>query len=506
MNSFDPESMPFGAFGTNQMTAAPETQQGFQTHRTTPLENHRLYQDSNTLTTATSTLAAAQVNANHTLDQSTAYQTLRPLIQALHWEVSCEFWEAVQTAPHLIMTESDPRKFLECEQRDPSKAALRLVMYWKNRKEVFEERAFLPMHHTGLGTLDDSDIELLHTGAIALLGTTDAAGRSILACDISRYLPEHSYPWYRDARARLAYYMASVACENPKAQSEGLVVLVMISSTAINEGVAKLMMRGFDLLPIKNVKMHLICLPSKTIGLSFVDKMTHYTLHMIGHFANWSSVHRGQTDEQVLQSLTQALGITQDDLPAWFGGNWAFETFERWRLRRLRTEENRVMDSTQKEERRRKLVASRSQTKRDRKNQTMLTAQKEIADLEAKNASLIDSNEALASALEFARGEVDNFTSNGYSNTFQNVFNVPASQVRLAPAPLAIFSPPDSLFASTGVNDTKWQRMATSFFAQPPLHCTQQISIGSSDEIGHDDVVDDGRSNEKAMAVSTSFY
>jgi hypothetical protein len=500
MNSYVPDSMDWA----NPMAAS--TQQN-------PSLNGVVMNNS-TATAGTTTgteVPSAGTAVVSGLDQSTAYQTLRPLIQALPLELSCVLWEAVMTAPQLVAAESDPRKFLECEQRDLSKAALRLCMYWKNRKEVFGDRTFLPMNQTGLGTLDDSDIELLHTGAVVPIAN-DNLGRPVLACDISRYHPEHSYPWYRAARLRLAYYMASVACENPKAQSEGLILLVLITSTALNEATTKSMMRGFDFLPIKNVKMHLICLPSKTVGMSFVDKMTHFTLHAIGHYANWAIVHRGRTDDLVLEGLIQAVGITRDDLPAWFGGSWVFDNFERWRIRRLRTEENRFMNDSEKEERRRKLVATRSQVKRDRKNQQMHDVQEEIADLETRNAGLCESNEALACALEHAQDEVDLYSNVQASsqkppeilssNDLSNIWNVPVfeepGKMNFAPA---IFSPPGSLFTTA-----KSQRMAPNFFAQmDPAAATrlQQISIGSF-VMDHDDVAhDDG--DKKPSAVPTSF-
>ena len=47
-------------------------------------------------------------------------------------EETHEYMEAKRRCPELVMSESDPTRFLRCESYDNFKAALRLSKYWKN--------------------------------------------------------------------------------------------------------------------------------------------------------------------------------------------------------------------------------------------------------------------------------------------------------------------------------------------------------------------------------------
>jgi hypothetical protein len=76
---------------------------------------------------------------------------------------------AVKEAPRLVQLESDPELFLEREDGDADKAAIRLSLYWTTRKETFGERAYLPMTITGDGAMDAFDIEVVRSGFFAPL-------------------------------------------------------------------------------------------------------------------------------------------------------------------------------------------------------------------------------------------------------------------------------------------------------------------------------------------------
>lgn len=69
-----------------------------------------------------------------------------------------DFSEAYRAAPVVVATESNPIRFLRVESMNPWSAATRLVLYWKYRREVFEDRWLLPLDLSGHGALTDADV------------------------------------------------------------------------------------------------------------------------------------------------------------------------------------------------------------------------------------------------------------------------------------------------------------------------------------------------------------
>lgn len=64
-------------------------------------------------------------------------------------------------------------------------AARRVALYWKNRKEVFGDRAFLPLTLTGRSALKADEIAMVKTGYMAIM-PDDQKGRPIYFHDLSR--------------------------------------------------------------------------------------------------------------------------------------------------------------------------------------------------------------------------------------------------------------------------------------------------------------------------------
>jgi hypothetical protein len=87
------------------------------------------------------------------------------------------YLEAVEKAPHLFETDSDPLKFVRRCDYNIWAAAEHLCLYWKERKELFEERAFLPLLVTGKGALTKDDIMSLQAGWPLLLPSTTSGQR-----------------------------------------------------------------------------------------------------------------------------------------------------------------------------------------------------------------------------------------------------------------------------------------------------------------------------------------
>jgi hypothetical protein len=73
-------------------------------------------------------------------------------IRLIPMEQKQAYLEAMEKAPHLVVTETDPTQFVRVCEYNIRAAAQRLCVYWKERKEIFgDERAFLPLTITGNG-------------------------------------------------------------------------------------------------------------------------------------------------------------------------------------------------------------------------------------------------------------------------------------------------------------------------------------------------------------------
>lgn len=75
-----------------------------------------------------------------------------------------EYAVALKLAPDLLSKETRILDFLRTENFSPVYAAKRLTLYWKYRRELFEDRWLLPMNLTGTGALSAEDVALLQTG------------------------------------------------------------------------------------------------------------------------------------------------------------------------------------------------------------------------------------------------------------------------------------------------------------------------------------------------------
>ena len=79
-------------------------------------------------------------------------------------ETKREYETAQEITPQLVLRETPLINFLRTDDYQPQRAARRLALYWKYRKEFFGERWLLPMDQTGRGALTVQDVQLLHSG------------------------------------------------------------------------------------------------------------------------------------------------------------------------------------------------------------------------------------------------------------------------------------------------------------------------------------------------------
>jgi hypothetical protein len=145
---------------------------------------------------------------------------LQDALQEIPDEEKEAYLEALERAPMLVETESDPVRFLRCEKYDAGVAAHRLVSYWEVRKKIFgPDRAFLPMTQTGAMAEDTVYSE---KGFSTVLPDDDH-GRPVACCDRIRSTAAIAP---RASVLRCSFYVLQVLSEQEKVQKRGYVLML----------------------------------------------------------------------------------------------------------------------------------------------------------------------------------------------------------------------------------------------------------------------------------------
>jgi hypothetical protein len=111
----------------------------------------------------------AEAAASNLLLHRRALEQLHDSLAQLPPQQQTAYREALSRCSQLVETESDPMQFLVFADFDVWTAATRLITYWEKRKEIFGERAFLPvLDLSGNGALAAEDLRLVSTGSFQL--------------------------------------------------------------------------------------------------------------------------------------------------------------------------------------------------------------------------------------------------------------------------------------------------------------------------------------------------
>jgi hypothetical protein len=249
-----------------------------------------------------------------------------------------DYVEAQRRVPFLVATESPPIRFLHRENFDPWAAAKRLVTYWKERKALFGERAFLPMNQTGKGALSAEDIIVLNTKFVVIL-PPDQDNRTIIYYDKLRMVDETLFSI--ESRLRTCFYWYQVASENPVSQSEGIISMNPVFHGNLN---MHNLAAGISLLnyamPLRLYSVHLMCPPQ---GRIFVNHIIPRLIELLGKYVimKATTIHAADTKQELIDKL-QKHGISRDSIPADFGGLWTYDgNYEQWKPQRIRIEQER---------------------------------------------------------------------------------------------------------------------------------------------------------------------
>ena len=158
------------------------------------------------------------------------------VMQQLDPETRREYDQALALAPHLLQEETPFVFFLQTDNFNQAKAAQRLALYWKYRKDLFQDRWLLPLNQTGTGALSMTDIDILRTGYIVYHPSRGApgSGASAVAAESPIFLCDLSRVPHQDTRAelRIIFYLLHAHRDDAglRLPGKGVVVLHIVTS------------------------------------------------------------------------------------------------------------------------------------------------------------------------------------------------------------------------------------------------------------------------------------
>ena len=251
-----------------------------------------------------------------------ARRELGAALELLSDAETAAYKEATKKVPHLVEIESPPIRFLRFENYNAWSAAKRLAAYWRHRKALFGERAFLPMTQTGEGALSQEDLEVLNTGYIAIL-PNDGDQFPVLCYDRSR-LDKENREAVTMQRLRCIFYIFSMVAENELAQRDGAISLCVLNSSFRMEDFPfgmQVEQLVSEALPLRRKRIHLVSSPPRSGKKKFVDTIFPQLVKFVGSLVTAGKMitHSGYSKEDTVKEL-ERYGINKSGIPRSLGG------------------------------------------------------------------------------------------------------------------------------------------------------------------------------------------
>ena len=156
-------------------------------------------------------------------NEQRAIQQIKVALDSIPASEKLGYLEAVDKAPRLFDSESHPLKLIQSSDYNVWEAAKRMVKYWEDRKNLFGDRAFLPMTQTGDGALSPDDTIVLQTGFPVLIPDHSGNGQ-VLFFDRRRALDSSS----REAKLCCVLYFITVVSEDVRARLNKVFAMVLL--------------------------------------------------------------------------------------------------------------------------------------------------------------------------------------------------------------------------------------------------------------------------------------
>lgn len=250
-----------------------------------------------------------------------------------------EYLEAVERAPEVVASDTDPFIFLRTCDYDFWAAANRLCYYWKKRKEIFQDKAFLPLKMSAGGALSYEDTLTIEAGYPALLPRTKD-GRHVMFLNRNRFLRASTNinNWLR-----ALFYIVKVVGEDERSQSEnGVLVLTALVLPRITDSEEALRRINWDLavnaFP-NRFEIHSLCLLPRTMrGPAPFPEILNRPVHSKRNYieqlisvamstpTRFSFQIHVEQEESAMRDRLIKMGMSPDGIPDCFGGEWSFSS------------------------------------------------------------------------------------------------------------------------------------------------------------------------------------
>lgn len=215
-------------------------------------------------------------------------------------------------------------------------------MYWAKRKQIFRERAFLPMTMTGDGAMNHEDIIFLRTGYFCFL-PPDSQGRPVICYDPSRRV-HHA----KEARMRIGFYFWSIVCETDMAITDGYVGIVLLGNgffgvSSLDGAIRECVDIVIDCFPTRSKNIHLVQTIRPTgARRSLLQMLLPLILQVMGRILeNAAGVTHASESRGEMTKEFESYGLSADGLPVSAGGTWSYDELYKWQLERCRVERQR---------------------------------------------------------------------------------------------------------------------------------------------------------------------
>jgi hypothetical protein len=223
----------------------------------------------------------------------------------------------------LLLTESDPYRFLQHENYKPLQAAKLLVQHWDLRLKVFgPDRAFLPLNLTGNGAMSHDDVHVFKQGFVALL-PDDAQARPVLFLHSSKT----NELGKEGARIRCYFYVMHTLMTERQGQP---VVMLRYGDGKLQKDRLQQFKVFTQSFPVQLESLYGLFIPPPGAKRMFQDTMLPLYKQYIGDDAQKVANNAVcETPQEMLQELI-SMGFEKEALPECLGGTWSCDNFTRW--------------------------------------------------------------------------------------------------------------------------------------------------------------------------------
>ncbi|KAL7579243.1 hypothetical protein ACA910_011402 [Epithemia clementina (nom. ined.)] len=270
-------------------------------------------------------------------------------IRCLPLAYSQAYLEAMHRDSNLVHTETDPLQFVRYCEYDLLAGAKRLCLYWTERQRLFgPDRAFLPLTLTGTGALTPQDLLTLQAGYPALLPNA-TTGHGCILFDRRKNLPTVTI----ENHLRCAFYWHKVLAENDLSQVEYAHLLIVAvtprtqdsyNHAALAQLVHRQSLLTKTIFPVK-LKFHILGIPKKTKPSFGADVLSDCVNLLRKYFQSWMDIQiREETEPHKILKELMELGLTQNGIPNFLGGEWKYEDFSHWCQNRMEQEQELYME------------------------------------------------------------------------------------------------------------------------------------------------------------------